>query len=499
MPLRITIVSYCGRPPAEQHPAAVFTSHHGGTLGRAPDNDLVLPDPEKVISRTHAAIRFENGSFYLSDTSLAGTTITNRDITLQRDTAQNIARLENGDQLRIGDYELAVSISEREPVFPGPPVSFAPESFPAGSIAGAGSDDEGHDDLERLLNSGKSPETGDYAPPDLFQPELSGACDYLRGPAHQESFTPPPVAASPAAEKIPTNFNLADLLDSLEEPEAVQESMDFPEIPLPSGEEGIQPPVLATGPEPLPAAPVAPAFPAPAPMQPATAAGQPAQVQAPPPAGPPVLEVVSSPSPTQAVDTIRRQAHEELAALFFEAAGIKAEPSLQPEEIAELMRVAGAFIREITGGLMTMLRGRMEMKNQFRVSRTVIKTAGNNPLKFSLTAEDALNLLFIEKKPGFLQAVEAVQQGCRDIMNHEIAATAANQAALIAVLKQFDPANFSEQFKEGFVIQKKSKCWDVYCRAYPELTKNAQDNFYGEDFAQAYEQQMRKLGVGFRD
>jgi len=99
----------------------------------------------------------------------------------------------------------------------------------------------------------------------------------------------------------------------------------------------------------------------------------------------------------------------------------------------------------------------------------------------------------VEKKPGFLQAVEAVQQGCRDIMNHEMAATAANQAALIAILKRFDPDNFSQQFKEGFVLQKKSKCWDMYCQAYPELIKNAQENFYGEDFAEAYEQQMKKL------
>ena len=76
MPLRITTISYCGRPLAEQHPSAIFTSE-GGTIGRAPDNDLVLPDPEKFISREHANIRFENGEYYLADTSLAGTIIVN--------------------------------------------------------------------------------------------------------------------------------------------------------------------------------------------------------------------------------------------------------------------------------------------------------------------------------------------------------------------------------------------------------------------------------------
>jgi len=501
MPLRITTKSYCGRPPAEQPPSAVFTSQ-GGTLGRAPDNDLVLPDPEKVISRAHAVVRFENGAYFLSDTSLAGTAIINRGIILHKDTPQNTVRLEDGDQLRIGDYELAAAISENhEPAFPSPPASFTPGSYSPGPIAGIGSSEE-QDDLERLLNSGKSPETGAYGPSDLFPPQPSGAAsDFLRGPAHQESFTPPPTAVSPVESKIPANFNLADLLDSLDKPEAIQESTDFPEIPLPSGEEPVNSPVLAPIPEPLPVEQVAPAPPSPAPMQPATATSQRAQVQAPPSSGPPAQETVAyhPPPPSESIDTIRWQVHEELAALFFKAAGIDAQTSLQPEEIAELIRMAGAFIKEMTGGLMTMLRGRMEMKNQFRVSRTMLLTKGNNPLKFSLTAEDALKLLFIEKKPGFLPAIEAVQQGCRDIMNHEIATTAANQAALIAILKQFDPTNFSQQFKEGFAIQKKSKCWDIYCQAYPKLTKNAQDKFYGEDFAQGYEKQMQKLQAGFRD
>jgi type VI secretion system FHA domain protein len=166
---------------------------------------------------------------------------------------------------------------------------------------------------------------------------------------------------------------------------------------------------------------------------------------------------------------------------------------MRPEEIVEYMQVAGTLIREITGGLMTMLRGRMEIKNQFRVSRTILRPTGNNPLKFSLTPEDALKLLLVEKKPGFLEAVEAVRQACTDIMNHELASTAANQASLLAILKQFDPHNFSHQYEEGFILQKKSKCWETYCQAYPELIKNAQENFFGEEFANAYEEQMNKL------
>jgi type VI secretion system FHA domain protein len=498
MPLRITTVSYCGRPAAERV-CAVFSAH-GGTLGRAPDNDLVLPDPEKVISRAHAAIRFENGAYFLFDTSLAGTAIINRGITLRRDSAQFSARLEDGDRLRIGDYDLAVAITgEEAQAFPGPQAGFASEPYFPGPISGIGDTGE-HDDLERLLNSHKSPESAG-CPPHLFKPAPSHTSDELRSPAHNESFIPPPTAAE---AKIPPDFNLADLLRGLEEPEAAQESADFPEIPSPGCEGPAISAPFAAASEPQPLEPVAPG---PLPEQVLKQAGvvsQPAQPQeqTPLPPVPPVREETASfsppPAPPASSDAIRRQAHEELAALFCKAAGIEAGPSLPPEEVAELLRAAGAFIREITAGLMAMLRGRMEMKNQFRVSRTIIRTAGNNPLKFSLTAEDALKLLFVDKKPGFLPAVEAVQQGCRDIMQHELAATAANQAALIAILKQFDPEKFNQQFKDGFVLQKKSKCWDMYCRAYPELVTKAQDNFYGEDFAQAYEQQMQKIKAGSR-
>ena len=42
----------------------------GGTIGRLPDNDWVLPDP--YVSSRHARIRFANGVFHIEDTSTNG-------------------------------------------------------------------------------------------------------------------------------------------------------------------------------------------------------------------------------------------------------------------------------------------------------------------------------------------------------------------------------------------------------------------------------------------
>jgi type VI secretion system FHA domain protein len=142
---------------------------------------------------------------------------------------------------------------------------------------------------------------------------------------------------------------------------------------------------------------------------------------------------------------------------------------------------------------MTILRGRSELKSQFRVSTTILTPSGSNPLKHTLTAEEAINLMFIRKLPGYLDAADAVREGYEDIMNHQLAITAGVQASLINILRQFDPQQFAEKYQEGLVFQKKAKCWDNYSKAYRNLVRDAMENFFGEAFARAYEEQITKL------
>ena len=39
----------------------------GGSIGRADNNTLVLPDPERSISRVHAQVLFRSGGFVIVD------------------------------------------------------------------------------------------------------------------------------------------------------------------------------------------------------------------------------------------------------------------------------------------------------------------------------------------------------------------------------------------------------------------------------------------------
>ena len=82
-------------------------SVHGGSIGRAGDNDWVLPDPDVFVSSHHALIDYREGAYYLTDTSTNGVFVNDSDQAVGKGTP---IRLYDGDRLRLGNYELAVSI-----------------------------------------------------------------------------------------------------------------------------------------------------------------------------------------------------------------------------------------------------------------------------------------------------------------------------------------------------------------------------------------------------
>ncbi|MGD9387008.1 MAG: type VI secretion system-associated FHA domain protein TagH [Gammaproteobacteria bacterium] len=86
----------------------VFTVH-GGSIGRAPDNDWVLPDPDRFISGHHASIDYRDGGYFLRDTSTNGVFVNRSEQPVGRGTP---IRLYDGDELRMGDYMFRASIIE---------------------------------------------------------------------------------------------------------------------------------------------------------------------------------------------------------------------------------------------------------------------------------------------------------------------------------------------------------------------------------------------------
>lgn len=84
-----------------------------GTIGRSLQSDWILPDPDKYISGQHAAIDFKGGIYYLIDLSTNGTYINDEYEPIGKG---NPRRLFNGDRLRLGDFEIVVSIDQGESI-----------------------------------------------------------------------------------------------------------------------------------------------------------------------------------------------------------------------------------------------------------------------------------------------------------------------------------------------------------------------------------------------
>lgn len=107
MPLRFSVTSknksLLGRRATVEFVAC------GGTIGRNPDNDWVLPDPNRYISGRHALIDFQGGAYYLVDTSRNGVYVNAAEAPVGRGHPQ---RLFDGDVLRLGDFDILCRITE---------------------------------------------------------------------------------------------------------------------------------------------------------------------------------------------------------------------------------------------------------------------------------------------------------------------------------------------------------------------------------------------------
>ena len=97
----ITVASYNGSP-LPQELAAQF-DELGGNIGRAENNQLVLPDPERTISRVHAQVVFRSGRYAIVDRGSNPISVNGRPLGNGQE-----APLQNGDEVQIGGYRLRV-------------------------------------------------------------------------------------------------------------------------------------------------------------------------------------------------------------------------------------------------------------------------------------------------------------------------------------------------------------------------------------------------------
>jgi type VI secretion system FHA domain protein len=166
MALRLRIVSeHAGR--LGEKSTKVF-GVHGGTIGRATDNEWILPDPERYLSGKHARVDFRAGTYVLVDTSSNGTYVNGAQVPLGK---YHDYTLKDGDYVRLGEYELLVSIDKSNDFPPeeGAIVAYDGQS-PSSAVKKSTANDLGADlDLSQLLEpSDLSPADSGVRPRDAY-------------------------------------------------------------------------------------------------------------------------------------------------------------------------------------------------------------------------------------------------------------------------------------------------------------------------------------------
>lgn len=440
-------------------PVSFVVTERGAQIGRSTSMDWTLPDPDRHISSHHFDIKFENGQYFLTDTSTNGLFM---DGSRHRLAAPH--PLQNGQRFQVGHYyivaELAVaqaaSVPPSAPSMPpaAPPQSnsFAADADPWAIGGGPATP----------INPNPTPQRNpfdDFAGEFLVNPTPQAPAPQPAAP------TPPPAAAPPAAQ-------------------AASGSPFGGGAPAASGATPFSNPPIATP----PAA-------APAPM------GVPAAAPPPGIAQPPVPSFTPPPQPAAAPASVPGLQQSPLSIAptsggsnfmkaFCEGAGLPADFADNADQEA-FARELGRSMRVISQELMSMLQDRASAK-QFTKGgeRTMMGAAENNPLKFLPDAVQALEVMYLKPRPGFMAGGKGIETALSDVRKHQMAVFAAIQPALLKLLEDLAPESIDADTGGGLLGGSgKRKAWDTYVERWDKKVEENENGMLGaflKHFAESY-------------
>lgn len=627
--ITLTVASYNGAALAQ--PLAAQFDEMGGNIGRADTNQLVLPDPERTISRVHAQVVFRNGRYAIVDRGSNPVSVNGRPLGNGQESP-----LQVGDKVQIGGYLLKVEQAaaagarggaadpfadfgglaapsppprthppqgggmggmgggsvdplaafgmapaapapaygrpgaspppsaapahaggipaDWDPFAPDPPSAASagrpadPFGRPAGhsdlgmevggrgagplipDMPGSGSSLGGGDSLDNLFGLG-APGSGAADPfansalqSAAAQPNMAAHADPMRslnslthgsasaapdrGSELQTPFALPPMVpqrppgggstsppgapigapqVAPGAASAPKGSVL-----SWDAPTAAPEGRTIirQRAAAAAAAAGNTPPQVARPPVMAPQMPppVAPMMP---PAMPAMPAGAPRHGEASP----------AAPAPTPRHSTAPSADIQALANALRDGLGV---PGLPIETLTpEFMKLIGTLLHEAMRGTVDLLVARAALKREVRAEVTMIVTKENNPLKFSPSADVAINHLLNPPARGFMPADRAIRDAYEDLRAHQFAFLAGMRAALEGVLKRFDPSVLEGKLSQKSSViasllpgSRKARMWDVFQELYGQISAEASDDFhelFGKEFLRAYESHIDQL------
>jgi len=618
--MRWTVIEHAGRP-VTAGPSA-FLAAPGGTIGRSPDNHLVLPDEQRQISRLQATVRFDDKGVAVLRNMSAVLPIGVNGRTLQHEQEALVA---DGDRVTIGSYVLEAASAQRAATATPMPAAAPPPAAPvrdvpaaANAMAPASMDAllptaPVSDVFSDLFGAGALP-IGEAQPVTVAMPPPPAAPPPVEAAAAAPAFVrkeqaAPPAVAAPAAStragasQVPSAADWDAILanaprrdQSASEPmpdPMAHEPFDLPSQarrnpvdPLaemnPQAAVGMSDVALKRGMDPLsffaadsnapsplsdprptalthedPLGDVHPALdllarpampqgrsqpnharevsaqfrpPEPVAFDPPpeakpkkTERAEPAAVPAEPPPPPPPASVskpaappepavppprpAAPPAPVAAMpaplaSSAPPSSSDELFRAFLEGAGVPDVAGQQPLD-AEAMRRLGRLMRAFTDGTIELLSSRAMLKREVRAEITMIVDEENNPFKILPNGRAVLMQMFGARMPGFLSPEAAVHDALGDLQSHQLGMVAGMRAALLTVLKRFDPAALNTATPHDGGLGEKllpggreARLWRQLQKLHAETTAAVEDDFqavFGRAFQQAYDKEMERL------
>jgi type VI secretion system protein ImpI len=414
-------------------PISFVLNGNGAQIGRSTAMDWTLPDPDRHISSHHFDIKFENGSYFLVDTSTNGLFM---DGSRHRLAAPH--PLQNGQRFQVGHYYIVADMAAAPSV--APVQSAQPVAISQPPTAGFAADAD-----PWAIGGGAATPINPHPTPNR-NPFDDFAGEFLVSPTPKTP--PPPVQPTPApAEASGSPFGQP--------------------APIPSAPALAQPPMAAP------------------------AAAPPPGISQPVPSFSPAPPAVAAPALQQPPLSIAPSAgNTGLMAAFCEGAGLPADFASTTDSEA-FARELGRSMRVISQELMSMLQDRASAK-QFTKGgeRTMMGAEENNPLKFMPDATQALEVMFLKPRKGYMAGGKGIETALSDVRLHQMAVFAAIQPALLKLLEDLAPESINSDTGGGLLGGSgKRKAWDTYVERWDAKVEKNENGMLGaflKHFAESY-------------
>tara|TARA_R110002033_G_scaffold29363_6_gene65886 strand:- start:4080 stop:5447 length:1368 start_codon:yes stop_codon:yes gene_type:complete len=446
MELSLEILSYHRLSPEQIITKTVINTL---TLGRSDTCDWHLPDPEKVVSGTHARITKRSDGFYIEDLSTNGLYV-NRAVEALGSNREH--KIEVDDLFTFGDYEISAklqSLPTSEHTHQQPSVQHAPVATTL-------------DDHHALPTSSSSIlDTG-------FESDLAG-------------FDSAMLLKQSRQQSAGLSQMNADLQDHFQPPLSIPEEWDKDIF----GQHSQARPSSTVAPEPKVEVAQAPVMP----VVETKIAKADVKKDAPviPESKPSINTQITSASV--------------LSKAFFQGMGVN-QQDYEKVLSEELMFELGKSMQSMLTGLMDSLRQRSKLKTEFRINQTTFQQQENNPLKFSANIDDVFQNLFLRKSASFLSSQQAISEAFNDGRKHDAALTAGTLGAIRGLLNQLDPESIESKTQSQSLAdmlvpgQKQMRHWKLYKSLHSDLKHEfMQDSAaaLSDDFVKAYDNKIKTL------